>query len=116
MSKFVNGKPVLIWMAAVLLITVAASDALAQRPNDGSQTKNNPLRSYADVAEKTMPVVVNISTDKLVDNNMAGHPFMDDPMFRRFFDMPDDDVHNQQERLEHSLGSGIVISADGYPR
>ena len=114
MSKFVNGKPVLIWMAAVLLITVAASDALAQRPNDGSQTKNNPLRSYADVAEKTMPVVVNISTDKLVDNSMAGHPFMDDPMFRRFFDMPDDDVHNQQERLEHSLGSGIVISADGY--
>ena len=39
---------------------------------------------------------------------------MNDPMFRRFFNMPDDDVHNNPERLEHSLGSGIVISPDGY--
>jgi serine protease Do len=71
------------------------------------------LRSYADVAEMTMPAVVNISTDKLVDNNFQ-HPFLNDPMFRRFFNMPDDDTHNQQERLERSVGSGIVISPDGY--
>jgi serine protease Do len=62
----------------------------------------------ADVAAMTMPAVVNINTDKVVE--MQSHPFMDDPFFRRFFDrqMPD------RERRERSLGSGVVISADGY--
>jgi S1-C subfamily serine protease len=107
MRKFVNGTGTLAWIAAVLLVTATVPGVMAQSL-DGGQ-----LRSYADVAEKTMPAVVNISTDKLVDNNFQ-HPFMDDPMFRRFFNMPNDDTHNQQERLEHSLGSGIVISSDGY--
>ena len=94
-----------ITVLAAVLILAAAPFALAQ--SDGGQ-----LRSYADIAEKTMPAVVNISTDKVVDMSQA-HPFMDDPMFRRFFNMPDDDTHNQ-ERVERSLGSGVVISSDGY--
>ncbi len=107
MRKSVNDKGILTMMTAVLLITAAVSMATAQAPVD------NQLRSYADVAEKTMPAVVNISTDKIVDSS-SRRPFMNDPMFRRFFNMPDDDVHNNPERLEHSLGSGIVISSDGY--
>jgi serine protease Do len=107
MHKFVNGRGRLVWIAVVLLITASVPAVMAQGPVDGQ------LRSYADVAEMTMPAVVNISTDKLVDNNFQ-HPFMNDPMFRRFFNMPDDDMHNNPERLEHSLGSGIVISSDGY--
>ena len=107
MRKFVNGRGNLAWIAAVLVITISAPTVMAQGPVEGQ------LRSYADVAEKTMPAVVNISTDKMVDRS-AQHPFMDDPMFRRFFNMPDDDVHNNPERMEHSLGSGIIISSDGY--
>ncbi|MBK8164334.1 MAG: DegQ family serine endoprotease [bacterium] len=71
------------------------------------------LRSYADVAALTMPAVVNIATDKAVDASFQ-HPFMEDPMFRRFFNMPDDENHRGQERVERSMGSGIVISQDGY--
>jgi len=58
----------------------------------------------------TMPAVVNINTDKVVESQ--NHPFMNDPLFRRFFEreMPD----NNRERMERSLGSGVVISADGY--
>jgi len=107
MRKFVNGSGLLVRIAAVLLITITASAAMAQGPVD------NQLRSYADVAEITMPAVVNISTDKMVDRS-AGHPFMEDPMFKRFFNMPDDDVHKNPERMEHSVGSGIIISSDGY--
>jgi serine protease Do len=70
-------------------------------------------RTYADVAEIAMPAVVNISTDKVVENNFR-HPFLDDPFFRRFFEMPDDDTHQAPERIEQSLGSGVVISSDGY--
>ena len=102
-----NQVRILAWIAAVFLITISVSAVMAQGPVDGQ------LRSYADVAEKTMPAVVNISTDKMVDRS-AQHPFMNDPMFKRFFNMPDDDVHNNPERMEHSLGSGIVISSDGY--
>lgn len=67
--------------------------------------------SYADVAEIAMPAVVNISTDKVVENEGWVHPFMDDPIFRRFFDVP----RNQgRERVQRSLGSGVIISRDGY--
>ncbi|MDD5719974.1 MAG: trypsin-like peptidase domain-containing protein, partial [Candidatus Krumholzibacteria bacterium] len=65
----------------------------------------------ADVADLVMPAVVNINTDKLVERRT--HPFLDDPFFRRFFDMPDGG-DGQRQRLERSLGSGVVISADGY--
>ncbi|MBD3220016.1 trypsin-like serine protease, partial [bacterium] len=63
----------------------------------------------ADVAELTMPAVVNINTDKVVERRV--HPFMDDPIFRRFFDQQ---MPEGRERMERSLGSGVVISSDGY--
>jgi serine protease Do len=107
MLKFANGRGNLTWIAVVLFVAISAPAVMAQGPVEGQ------LRSYADVAEKTMPAVVNISTDKMVDRG-AQHPFMDDPAFRRFFNMPDDDVHSNPERMEHSLGSGIIISSDGY--
>jgi len=89
-------------MAAVtLIVAVAAPAALAAPYND---------LDSADVAEMTMPAVVNINTDKVVE--MGSHPFMDDPFFRRFFDQQQGDGNN--ERVERSLGSGVVISADGY--
>ncbi len=110
MQNHVRGRIISTGLAALLLIAFAVPSL--------AQESTGELRSYADVAARTMPAVVNISTDKVVDNNFE-HPFMEDPMFRRFFNMPDDDTHNNgggenQERMEHSLGSGIVISADGY--
>jgi len=68
-------------------------------------------RSYADLAALVMPGVVNISTDKVVETP-DWHPMLNDPMFRRFFGDPESP--NQQERIERSLGSGVIISADGY--
>ena len=90
-------------LAALALTTT--SQVLAQGPLE------NPLRSYADVADRSMPAVVNISTDKVVESN----PYFDDPIFRRFFNMPDDENHGRGgKQVQHSLGSGVVISPDGY--
>ena len=100
------GRPALILAAVLLALAV-------QAPLAGAQLVENQLRSYADVAEVASPAVVNISTDKVVEN-MSNHPFMNDPFFRRFFEMPDDQNHRGGERIERSLGSGVVISADGY--
>ncbi len=74
-----------------------------------AQAADGPNLDPADVAAIAMPAVVNISTDKVTDMRQS-HPFMDDPMFRRFFEQPDGDT----ERIERSLGSGVVVSADGY--
>lgn len=98
-------------MALALAALIPAAAPLSAQPVAVGQ-----LRSYADVADLTMPAVVNISTDKVVESGGLNHPFLDDPMLRRFFNMPDDDIHgggNNNERVEHSLGSGVVISADG---
>jgi serine protease Do len=68
------------------------------------------------VAKATMPAVVNISTSRVVKTQGgAASPFMDDPMFRHFFG----DQFNRQfqiprERREASLGSGVIVNADGY--
>ena len=75
------------FVAAVLLVACLA-------PVAGAQLVDNPLRSYADVAEVAGPAVVNIAAARIVEN-MANHPFMNDPVFRRFaealeelFDLP----------------------------
>ena len=94
------------FVAAVLLVACLA-------PVAGAQLVDNPLRSYADVAEVAGPAVVNIAAARIVES-MANHPFMNDPVFRRFFEMPDDDNHRRGERVDRSLGSGVVISSDGY--
>lgn len=49
--------------------------------------------------------MVNIFTTKAVREPNA--PFMDDPFFRRFFG-------DQQEEQQFSLGSGVVVSPQGY--
>ena len=91
----------------------AAQGAAPAASGSAPAATGGELRSYADVAAHTMPAVVNIATDKQVESNFQ-HPFMDDPRFRRFFEMPNDENHQGQERVERSMGSGIVISADGY--
>ena len=71
--------------------------------------------SFADLAEKWGPAVVNISTTQTVKSgrglygNMPRHFFDQDDFFRRFFgDMP------EREYKQNSLGSGFLISSDGY--
>lgn len=65
--------------------------------------------SYASAVRRASPSVVNIYTQKKLAR--ARHPLLDDPFFQRFFNsrnLP------QQQRMQSSLGSGVIISADGY--
>lgn len=65
--------------------------------------------SYSSAAKKAMPAVVNIFTSKKVVPR-ADHPFMDDPLFRHFFG----DQFDEEQRSENSLGSGVIVSPQGY--
>jgi serine protease Do len=68
------------------------------------------------VAKATMPAVVNISTTRVVKSQGGpASPFMDDPVFRHFFgDQFNKQFQIPRERRENSLGSGVIVSADGY--
>ena len=65
--------------------------------------------SYSSAAKKAMPAVVNIFTSKKSEPRPL-HPFMDDPLFRHFFG----DQFEDEQRSDNSLGSGVVVSPQGY--
>lgn len=75
-----------------------ASVPLVEAPANPAQS------SYRDAAKRAMPAVVNIFTTK--GARQPKTPFMDDPLFRRFF--------GEQEDRQFSLGSGVVVSSTGY--
>lgn len=65
--------------------------------------------SYADAVSKAQPAVVNIATSKLVTERV--HPLYEDPVFRRFFGL---NQAPRRQRMQQSLGSGVIISPSGY--
>ena len=65
--------------------------------------------SYADVVEKTSPAVVRIEADhKAKPSEQMQFPGDDD--FFKQFRIPQ---QNQRPKVEHGLGSGVVVQADG---
>jgi len=67
-----------------------------------------PAFSYSIAAKRAMPSVVNIFTSKEV--KLPRHPFMDDPLFRRFFG----DQYDAETQRSSSLGSGVIVGTEGY--
>ncbi len=66
---------------------------------------------FTAVAERTVPAVANISSQQVV--RRPNSPFYNDPFYRYFFgDNPD--MFGSRGSVESSLGSGVVVSADGY--
>lgn len=66
--------------------------------------------SYADAAQKAMPAVVNVFSSK--DGSLPPDPRAKDPLFRYFFG--DRNAHRQQEEPAANLGSGVIVSSEGY--
>jgi Do/DeqQ family serine protease len=67
------------------------------------------VATLAPVIKPVMPAVVSVSVKGHVTQSLRG-PF-DDPLFRRFFNIPDEP---QQREFEHA-GSGVIVdAAHGY--
>ncbi len=72
-------------------------------------------QSFVPVVKAAMPAVVNISTSRTIKRGEEMNPLMDDPFFRHFFgDEFGRRFQVPKERRENSLGSGVIVSADGY--
>ncbi|MEO5624000.1 MAG: DegQ family serine endoprotease [Dokdonella sp.] len=66
------------------------------------------LPSLAPMLERVTPAVVNIASKTHV---AVRNPYFDDPVFQRFFGIP----NTPRERVQQSLGSGVIVDADkGY--
>ncbi|GAB4507635.1 MAG: Do family serine endopeptidase AlgW [Sulfuricaulis sp.] len=79
-------------------------------PETSKRTGNGPY-SYAQAVDRASPAVVNINTAKVV--TVKPHPFLNDPVFRQFFGNPDNLI-TPRKRVETSLGSGVIMSEQGY--
>jgi serine protease DegQ len=65
--------------------------------------------SFRTAAGRAMPAVVNILTSKALPRK---HPLLRDPYFKRFFG--DREGGEEEEDDQNSLGSGVIVSPDGY--
>ncbi|ADJ63440.1 DegQ family serine endoprotease [Herbaspirillum seropedicae] len=125
--------PLKTTLASALLaasVFVAAPVALAAPPVASPAVAALP--DFADIVERTGPGVVNIRTTERVRQNAQGQGGVDDPemqeFFRRFFGIPiprqqqpgtprgngKQGGQGQQEEVPRGVGSGFIISADGF--
>lgn len=70
---------------------------------------DHQVASYADAVNRAAPSVVNIFTRKKI--NRTTHRMFNDPLFRYFYNSAD---IPRQERMQSALGSGVIISEQGY--
>jgi serine protease Do len=85
-------------------VTVGTTDTLDLKPT-----------TFAPVVQKVMPSVVNIfSSHKIATDTRNLEQFLEDPFSRRFLGDQFRQPLVPRQRQERSLGSGVVISSDGY--
>ena len=91
---------------AALLLGAWSSMVPAQIP---AQPGEMPVPSLAPMLKRATPAVVNVATRGTMVQ--AQNPLLNDPFFRRFFDVPNGPV----EREVQAAGSGVIVDAkNGY--
>ncbi|MGO4670535.1 DegQ family serine endoprotease [Bosea sp. 2RAB26] len=92
----------------MLFASLAPLPLLAQA-RQVPETRQQVQLSFAPIVQKTAGSVVNVYGARV--ERRAQNPFMDDPFFRRFFG--DDGFGVPRERVQRSLGSGVIVDASG---
>jgi Do/DeqQ family serine protease len=92
---------------AAILVSLPAFAALPAAVGE------TPLPSLSPMIKRVSPAVVNIATKGTVKQRGQQNPLLDDPFFRRFFDVPPE--MGPRERPFQSAGSGVIFDAkNGY--
>lgn len=107
--------PIICGILAAIIILDHFPTLLGQ--HEGSTSNANlrpPLTShapysYAEAVNRAAPAVVNIYTSKTIAPKVP--TIFSDPYFKRFFRRDDS---RQRERVQRSLGSGVIINPQGY--
>ncbi len=106
-------------LAALIATNIFAANIdfeMAQKdPKRVTPNTMQEILSFNDTVKDAMKSVVNIAAKRRVISNAANIPFQmfNDPFLRRFFGDQFNEQFNQN-RIQRSLGSGVIISKDGY--
>ncbi|MDB2414929.1 Do family serine endopeptidase [Rickettsiales bacterium] len=100
-----------LFLALVPLFIIINSQLAVAVEKQIPQSKEEMQLSFAPLVKKAAPAVVNVYTKKKVQiRNFS--PFFSDPIFKHFFGNSISGG-TKTERIESSLGSGIIVSEDG---
>ena len=96
--------------AVIALVFALAPLALSQ---PAAAQGAAPVPTLAPIVKRVSPAVVNIATRGTIKQRGPQNPLLDDPFFRRFFDVPPGG--GLRERQFQSAGSGVIVDAkNGY--
>ena len=104
----INTRFAIIFILGLLLTDEVSTQALADQklvPQSSSEIR----LSYAPVVQDVAPAVVNIYTRRVIRQRRPS--LFNDPFFERFFG--ETPFGLPRERMESSLGSGVIIEAGG---
>ncbi len=129
-NSFFNRRKALVAAGALAIAGAFAAGAQSNNPDSqpavaikrDSQVVNRgtlEAASFSSVVKRVSPSVVKITTEtkakRVAQRGQRGQlppGFQDHPLFRQFFDNQPD--FQQQMPAQNGLGSGVIISADGY--
>lgn len=98
-------------LVILMLATLWPAAAYAAPADTVPRSKTEVRHSFAPLVKKTGPAVVNIYAKRVVRQRFVS-PFFNDPFFGQFFGTPG--FGGQvRERVESSLGSGVIVDAKG---
>lgn len=103
---------------ASLVFTICFASIFTIAQN--AEATSGAPETFADLAEKLGPTVVNIYTTQVVKSQQLPNNFFHDrddlpEFFKRFFDTPNGpDTAPPKKQKRTSLGSGVIITEDGY--
>jgi serine protease Do len=110
---------------ALALAALTAAGLAAFMPLSGKDTPklkldeapltfdSKPAFTFGPIIKRVSPSVVNIYTAKNMRDNPRLSPMFNDPLFRQFFGGGNWE-NVPRERRQQSLGSGVIVSTDGY--
>ena len=104
-----------ILLASSLLAKNIEFEEMEKNPQRVNPNQPNQILSFGNSIKSSVSSIVNISAKRSVNPNIDTLPLQmfDDPFFKKFFG---EEFSNQfkQNRVQRSLGSGVIVSKEGY--
>ena len=100
----------LLILAGASALVLSGSGSVEAQKRVPPPSREAVQYSFAPIVKRTAPAVVNVYVSSRIRQSRS--PFANDPFFERFFG-DDYDFGMPRERVQSSLGSGVIVSPDG---
>ncbi|TAJ94514.1 MAG: Do family serine endopeptidase [Gammaproteobacteria bacterium] len=92
-----------------ILLALILSSVLSHAALPLADSQGRELPSLSPMLKQVNPAVVNIAT---YSTRQAYNPLLNDPFFRRFFNIPEEEFQQQPQKRQQSAGSGVIVDAE----